>query len=378
MNNASNWKIYGNVFLDSASHGNGLIGVGNSKYTAKNIQVFNNTVINSECEFGFIYATTGWEVKNNILFDCKNGPVFGSGVSHSYNATNGSLSETGVQTGLTSDIFVNYSGDKLKLTKPTADSLKLNSLYNQDMDGNIRGEDGIWDRGAYEYTGVVDDAFPSVEITSPTTATSYSTTNTTISLAGTASDDGGIVSVEWNCETCTPSNGDAVGTTAWSISDISLSDGSNNIQVVVTDTASQVKTDTIYVTIGNNDTSDGSLPMDGTDDTTAPVLSNLSPTGEIALANPIKLSVTTDEAATCRADLSKAVYEDMLMNLAVSANNSHSVDIAELEGDKTYTYYVRCKDSAGNTSNTAAISFTTNSTITNIQPPANVIISSSN
>ena len=50
------------------------------------------------------------------------------------------------------DPFVNYSGENFRLAVPTnqADS-SIGANYKIDSDGNVRGSDGLWDRGAFEY-----------------------------------------------------------------------------------------------------------------------------------------------------------------------------------------------------------------------------------
>jgi hypothetical protein len=47
---------------------------------------------------------------------------------------------------------VNVSGGDFHLTAPLA-GIALASTFNLDLDGNIRGANGVWDRGAYEVGG---------------------------------------------------------------------------------------------------------------------------------------------------------------------------------------------------------------------------------
>jgi hypothetical protein len=47
---------------------------------------------------------------------------------------------------------VNYAGANFRLASATLAGLTLPSPFNTDLDGNTRGADGVWDRGAYEYT----------------------------------------------------------------------------------------------------------------------------------------------------------------------------------------------------------------------------------
>ena len=64
-----------------------------------------------------------------------------------------------------------------------------------------------------------DPAAPMVVITTPTTATSFTTGTTPITLGGTASDDVSVTSVTWSSDQAVvPSSGPATGTDAWSAS----------------------------------------------------------------------------------------------------------------------------------------------------------------
>lgn len=85
---------------------------------------------------------------------------------------------------------------------------------------------------------------PFVAITGPTSSPTYSTGTTPLTtLAGSATDDVGVLSVAWACPTCTPTSGAAscVGCGAsgtsitWSVSSIGLASGANVITVTGTD-----------------------------------------------------------------------------------------------------------------------------------------------
>ncbi|MGZ3805075.1 MAG: hypothetical protein ACXVB4_12745, partial [Pseudobdellovibrionaceae bacterium] len=47
--------------------------------------------------------------------------------------------------------FVNVAGNDLRLLTATSAGTILSSPYNMDLNGNVRGADGIWDRGALEF-----------------------------------------------------------------------------------------------------------------------------------------------------------------------------------------------------------------------------------
>ncbi len=81
-------------------------------------------------------------------------------------------------------------------------------------------------------------------------------------------------------------------------------------------------------------------------DNTAPVLSNLLPTGSSTNRYP-ELEVDTDENATCRFDSSNISYENMTMNFSSTNRLAHIYDLGK-QGYGTYTYYVKCSDDLDN------------------------------
>lgn len=92
---------------------------------------------------------------------------------------------------------------------------------------------------------VKDTTAPNLTVTSPS-LTSVSTSGAAITFTGSASDNGGVVSV-----TCENSNGGsvtAVGTTSWVCRDIPLLQGSNPIMVRARDAAGNVAWRSVFVT----------------------------------------------------------------------------------------------------------------------------------
>jgi len=90
---------------------------------------------------------------------------------------------------------------------------------------------------------------PTVTITSPTSASTYNTVSSTLSIGGTASDNVGVTQVTWS--NSRGGSGTASGTTSWSASGIALSIGTNVITVTARDTAGNTGTDTLTVTRGD-------------------------------------------------------------------------------------------------------------------------------
>lgn len=94
--------------------------------------------------------------------------------------------------------------------------------------------------------GSTDTSAPSVAITSPTGSSGYSTKTSTITLAGSASDNIGVNSIAWSNNR--GGTGAATGTTEWTISNISLQTGDNIITVTAKDAAGNASSDAITIT----------------------------------------------------------------------------------------------------------------------------------
>lgn len=103
-----------------------------------------------------------------------------------------------------------------------------------------------------------DTVRPVVTITVPTTNPSYSTSASTVSIGGTASDNVGVVRVTWSSNS--GATGTANGTTAWSTGSIALQAGSNVLTVTAHDTVGNTTTANLTVVYNaNTNTTDCSL-----------------------------------------------------------------------------------------------------------------------
>jgi hypothetical protein len=103
--------------------------------------------------------------------------------------------------------------------------------------------DGPWS-GARDFV-VPDRTAPVVAITSPAGGTSVTTTNSTISLAGTASDDVQVTQVAWT--NSKGGGGTASGTSKWSVASVPLQLGTNAISVTARDAAGNAAHATLTV-----------------------------------------------------------------------------------------------------------------------------------
>ena len=91
-----------------------------------------------------------------------------------------------------------------------------------------------------------DTLSPTIAVTSPTTAGSHETEAPTVSLAGNASDNTGVVQVRWT--SYAGYSGIAAGTVNWSIPDIALMDGENILTIIALDQAGNEGSATLKVT----------------------------------------------------------------------------------------------------------------------------------
>jgi hypothetical protein len=106
-------------------------------------------------------------------------------------------------------------------------------------------------------------------------------------------------------------------------------------------------------------TADMNTPI-GAPDTTAPVPSAGVPTGTLAAGTTsTTLGLTTNENATCRYATTAGVpYASMSQTFATTGSLSHSTTVTGLVSGSSYSYYVRCQDTAGNpNTNDFVISF---------------------
>jgi len=92
-----------------------------------------------------------------------------------------------------------------------------------------------------------DTTAPVITVTSPTTASTFTTMAATISLAGTATDNVGVTDVGWISNR--GGSGLATGTSNWSIAAIPLQAGTNAITVGARDAAGNITTTVLTVTV---------------------------------------------------------------------------------------------------------------------------------
>ncbi|HAV10950.1 MAG TPA: hypothetical protein DCX32_00160 [Candidatus Moranbacteria bacterium] len=85
-------------------------------------------------------------------------------------------------------------------------------------------------------------------------------------------------------------------------------------------------------------------------DTTAPVISGGSPTGELSFSTTqTDLSVQANEKSICKYSKTAGTeYSSMVDSLSSSDSLKHAASLSGLTAGTTYNYYVRCQDLIGN------------------------------
>lgn len=174
---------------------------------------------------------------------------------------------------------------------------------------------------------------PTIQITTPTSNPIYPTSDTTINIFGTASDNVGVTEVTW-VNSSTGATGIASGSTSWAINGISLKNGSNVISVTAKDGAGNKGTATLTVMY---------TPVDIDPPET---IITAGPTG-IITSNSATFTFTGSDNKTQTSDLVYATYLQGYDSGWSGFSSSTSITYNKLI-DGPYTFQVQAKDQAGN------------------------------
>jgi len=178
---SNNWQIYGNVFVHTGKVSDvavsALMNLGYSScMTLSNWKFYNNSVINLNPGGGGNASIRGSGTDgggnvayNNIYYHVNaNDITYALGFASDYdffsdnyriegcsppcniNNKNGQL-HAQISSG---SPFVSWTNGDYRLASQTNAGYILPSPFNTDLSGNNRGADGVWDRGAYEFSGV--------------------------------------------------------------------------------------------------------------------------------------------------------------------------------------------------------------------------------
>lgn len=148
---SSSWAIYGNLWHDPDTSSYPRVLEVQGPGSTGPYLVYNNTFVNVFFET-MTTANSGSyssdsQGRNNIFWNSPRGDL----PSNDYDLCNAGCSETHGQTYTTTDLFVSYAGQNYHLARATNAGLTLQPPYTLDYDGVLRGGDGGWDRGAYEF-----------------------------------------------------------------------------------------------------------------------------------------------------------------------------------------------------------------------------------
>jgi len=151
-------KIYGNLFYQGSSAKNSGRGIEfDNSADSRNVLVYNNTFVDLPLpglNFNNGKGHPGASAVNNIFFNCS--ANFGP-ASHDYNYYSGANPSEPNGVGGGTNPFVNAAAfdyhvvGTIAAAKPRNEGLALGAEYQFDRDGVLRGSDGLWDIGAYEY-----------------------------------------------------------------------------------------------------------------------------------------------------------------------------------------------------------------------------------
>jgi hypothetical protein len=179
-----------------------------------------------------------------------------------------------------------------------------------------------------------DKTIPVIAITSPTASGTYETNASTISIAGSASDNIDVTRVTWS--NSVGGSGTATGTTSWSIALVALQEGSNIITVTASDAAENMESTTIAINY---------TP----EDVIAPVVSITSPTID-GTYQTSEESLAVSGLASDNINITQVTWSNSSGGSGIAnGTNSWSISgIALIEGENIIT--VRAGDSAGNES----------------------------
>ena len=109
------------------------------------------------------------------------------------------------------------------------------------------------------FSGLSDTTPPTIVITSPTSGSSFTASSSTISIAGTASDNAAVTQVTWSTDK--GASGIATGTTNWTINGLTLASGTTQITVTASDASGNVASRSLTVAYTAPDTTSPTIAI---------------------------------------------------------------------------------------------------------------------
>ena len=172
--------------------------------------------------------------------------------------------------------------------------------------------------------GTTDTTAPTVTIGSPTTGSSYTTTQSYINLSGTAADGYGVSRVVWR-NTATGASGTASGTTSWAAANIALVSGTNVIEISAYDAAGNRGADSLLVTRSSTTTT--TPPPPSTSCPTASTVSICTPTTGTSFTTTLSSISMTGTAPSV---ITRVVWENVSNGARGVASGTTSWSVASI------------------------------------------------
>jgi hypothetical protein len=200
----------------------------------------------------------------------------------------------------------------------------------------------------------------SVDITSPSTRSSFSTSSATLALAGIASATTGVKSVVW--QNYSGGSGTATGTGNWSVGGIRLTPGVNRIVVTAFSSTASYRQDVLYVryTPSANSTSS---PAADTQAPTAP--GSLGANSPSSTQVNLSWAAATDSVGVTGYKIERCQGGSCVNFAQIATATGTTYSNTGLTGATTYRFRVRATDAANNLS-----AYSTTATVTT---PATVV-----
>ncbi len=156
-----------------------------------------------------------------------------------------------VAVSASSPAYVSVSDLRLTAGSPAIDAGDATRAPGTDLLGAARV--GAPDLGAYEFGSVPpvgpDVTAPTIAITAPTSDPIQVQGGLSLTVAGTAGDDRGVVAVGWSLSGATLGSGPAIGLGAWSTGQLALNPGTTFVTITVRDAAGNRTTARLQVEV---------------------------------------------------------------------------------------------------------------------------------
>ena len=169
-----------------------------------------------------------------------------------------------------SNPFINSGADEYRIigtvgtNLPRDKGMDLGLSNNVDPDDRIRGSDGAWDVGAYEFSGASasDTTPPIISITAP--AAGATASGTAVTVSANASDNVGVVGVQFKLDGVNLGSEDTTAPYSVTWSTTTASNGSHTLTAVARDAAGNQTTSLAVAVTVSNVTSSTNFILNGT------------------------------------------------------------------------------------------------------------------